>query len=251
VITRFEEISMNAWPALQTVLYDGWILRFAGGYTRRANSVNPIYHSTIDVYQKIEYCRGFYAAKGMRTFFKITSEVHPPDLDKILETKGFTREAETSVQTIGFAQLAIKDYGLVRIVTSLDDFWIDNFFRLSGAVSENKKTLKAMLRNIKMPKCFAYIKEKNVIVACGLGVLEQDVIGLFDIVVAPGFRGKGYGSRILQGILLWGKNEGAKVGYLQVMVDNKTALALYGKLGFKEMYRYWYRVQEERALFNP
>lgn len=242
---------MNAWPALQTVLYDGWILRFAGGYTRRANSVNPIYPSTIDVDKKIEYCHEFYAAKGMKTIFKITNEVYPPDLDNILETKGFIREAETSVQTINLEQTTIMDYGRVRIVTSLDDFWVDNFFRLSGAVSENKPTLKAMLRNIKMPKCFAYIKEKNSIVACGLGVLEQDLIGLFDIVVATGFRGKGFGNRILNGMLLWGKNECAKLGYLQVMVDNKTALALYTKIGFKEIYRYWYRVHEKRAVFNP
>ena len=25
MIIRLEEISMNAWPALQTIIYDGWI----------------------------------------------------------------------------------------------------------------------------------------------------------------------------------------------------------------------------------
>ena len=34
MIRLIEELSLNAWPALQTVLYDGWVLRFADGYTR-------------------------------------------------------------------------------------------------------------------------------------------------------------------------------------------------------------------------
>ncbi|MDB5085123.1 MAG: family N-acetyltransferase, partial [Bacilli bacterium] len=35
-----EELTLNNWQPLQTMLYDGWLLRFAGGYTKRANSVN-------------------------------------------------------------------------------------------------------------------------------------------------------------------------------------------------------------------
>ena len=42
MIRTLEELSMNALPALQTMLYGGWVLRFANGYTRRANSINPI-----------------------------------------------------------------------------------------------------------------------------------------------------------------------------------------------------------------
>ena len=38
---RLEEVAMNAWPALQQMLFDGWIVRFAQGYTKRANSVHP------------------------------------------------------------------------------------------------------------------------------------------------------------------------------------------------------------------
>jgi hypothetical protein len=45
---------MNALPAIQTNVYDGWILRFAAGYTKRTNSINPIYSSNVDLNSKIE-----------------------------------------------------------------------------------------------------------------------------------------------------------------------------------------------------
>lgn len=235
---------MNAWPALRTFFYDGWVLRFANGYTRRANSVNPIYPSTIDANRKIVFCRQLYASQGLRSVFKLTKEVYPLDLDSVLGKNGYTIEAETSVQTIALRALDAKDYGPVRIVTYVDEDWIDGFLRLSKTSVEHRATLRSMLRNILTPKCLAYIKSGRSIVACGLGVFEQERIGLFDIVVDPKFRGKGYAKGIVNGILLWAKKEGASQGYLQVMVENKAAVSLYSRLGFTELYRYWYRVKE-------
>ena len=43
MITRLEEYSANAWPSQKTLFVEGWALRFAGGYTRRANSVLPLH----------------------------------------------------------------------------------------------------------------------------------------------------------------------------------------------------------------
>lgn len=56
LIKELEEIAMNAFPAIQTELYDGWILRYSNGYTFRGNSVNPIYDSNKDIEYKIDEC---------------------------------------------------------------------------------------------------------------------------------------------------------------------------------------------------
>ena len=42
-IEFFEELQSNAFPALQTVMYDGWSVRFGGGFTYRVNDANPMY----------------------------------------------------------------------------------------------------------------------------------------------------------------------------------------------------------------
>ena len=54
IITQLEELSINAWPSLQTMLYDGWVLRFSDGYTKRANSSNPLYGGVLSVDEKID-----------------------------------------------------------------------------------------------------------------------------------------------------------------------------------------------------
>ena len=47
----------------------------------------------------------------------------------------------------------------------------------------------------------------------------------------------------MQGIFGEAQKRNVKNAYLQVVVGNEIAENLYDKLGFKEVYRYWYRVK--------
>ena len=86
-IRTIEERSLNAWPSLQQMLYDGWILRFSGGYTRRANSISPIYRGCRGVYEKVLGCEEIYRRKRLPPAFKISPLVHPEDLDAFLHDR--------------------------------------------------------------------------------------------------------------------------------------------------------------------
>ncbi len=123
----------------------------------------------------------------------------------------------------------------------MDDAWLDAFFRMSGADVKYRDTLSSILTRGPMERYLAHIERSGKIVACGLGVREDTTVGLFEIIVDQRLRGMGLGRLITESILVWAKKAGAETSYLQVMVDNKTALALYEKLGFREEYRYWYR----------
>jgi GNAT superfamily N-acetyltransferase len=82
----------------------------------------------------------------------------------------------------------------------------------------------------------------NEAVSCALGVLEGEFFGLFDVVTAPEHRNKGHGAALLTTMLNWAQENGARHAYLGVVELNSPARRLYDKLGFREAYRYWYRV---------
>jgi ribosomal protein S18 acetylase RimI-like enzyme len=90
---------------------------------------------------------------------------------------------------------------------------------------------------------FISLRHGGQVVACGMGVVQEGFVGLFDIVTAAGFRKRGFGRQIVLDLLAWGKRRGAHTAYLQAMLDNGPALRLYSKAGFREVYRYWYRVK--------
>ena len=89
---------------------------------------------------------------------------------------------------------------------------------------------------------FAALKVGEQAVACGLAVVERELVGLFDIFTHPDARNAGHGASIVKGLLAWAASRGAKRAYLQMVQDNSAATALYDSLGFSEIYRYWYRI---------
>lgn len=240
---RVEEAALNAWPALRWMVFDGWLLRFSEGYTRRANSVNPIYAGSESVEKKIRFCEHLYKERQLPCVFKITPFVHPSNLDERLAEFGYREEALTSVQTLDLATLAPEMTPAIQQWANPADRWIDDYVRMNEVRSENIASLRAILDHIAPPTCYATLLDDGLPVACGLGVCEGEWVGLFDIVTEPSQRGKGFGQKLIANILRWAGNHGAQTAYLLVMLKNDSALKLYEKLGFREIYRYWYRVK--------
>src|SRR5690242_21399752 len=92
LIRHLEELSLNALPSLESIYLDGWVVRFANGYTKRANSVNPLYDSSMNLDDKIAYCESLYAVRKQPTVYKMTSLAEPHDLDSVLANLGYREE---------------------------------------------------------------------------------------------------------------------------------------------------------------
>lgn len=243
MINQIEEIQFNAWPALRSMAYDGWILRLSEGVTRRSNSISPINKSHLDVHEKISYCEKLYRDAGLPVIFKLTRDVYPVDLDSILEQKGYAFDAETSVQVLNLSNIDPCSDDLVRITNDLDSSWLEHFIDHNGYDKNKLDQYGNIIRQIKPLTGFADLYVQGQHAGCGLGVVQDDFLGLFDIVIAPEYRQKGLGKELVNSIMAWGKDQGAKTAYLQVMTDNPAGLNLYRRLGFKEIYKYWYRVK--------
>lgn len=239
---RIEEASLNAWPALQQNLYDGWVLKYAKGYTKRANSVNILAESTIDLPEKVAASERFYAGKGLPTVFRLTSFNATPGLDQLLEQRGYRQIDKTHVLCLdlsewrppGDANAVLRDMGLLE--------WLKIYVRLSGSTPKRQQTHGKILEAIPARRYLASLAVDGRVVSCGLGVLEDEYIGLFDLVTDPRERSKGYGSALIAGLLNRAIGEGARYAYLQVVSSNSGGRRLYERLGFRESYFYWYRV---------
>ena len=250
-ITRYEEMAMNAFPAICLELYDGWVLRYTGGYTFRGNSVNPIYLSSINLEEKILECESRYLEQGLPSVFKMT-EVVEQGLDLVLEKYGYEIQKEADIMTMQLDNAIVRgesvDENNVSDEVMIDDHateeWLDSFVTLNGTEDEPMKSIaKEVLRKIQNPIFCAGIYKNGEMIACGLGVLEREKIGLFDIRVKECYRRFGLGTKICKQIINVGKKSGAKEAYLQVALINNVAIQLYEKLGFAKAYTYWYRVK--------
>jgi GNAT superfamily N-acetyltransferase len=244
MIRTLEETSLNALPALKTVYYDGWVIRFANGYLRRANSVNPIYHSQVEINEKIRRCERLYRSAGQEIIFKLTDAVFPEDLDTVLDLKGYKLDAPTSVQTLDLAHIGRTIDGDITINDKPTEDWLGQFIIMSKTDNRYRATMQETLGKIVPKGGFFSITGESRIVACGLAVVDKNYVGIFDILTDSAHRRQGLGTRISANMLRWGKVNGAKTAYLQVMNINKPALRLYENLGFTEVYKYWYRVKE-------
>lgn len=96
-IKTLEELNFNAWPALRTAQYDGWILRCTGGPSRRVNSVNPFWPGQLELAGKIEVAEAIYARWGRKAVFRLTP-LADEGLDETLAACGYVVEAPSLVQ---------------------------------------------------------------------------------------------------------------------------------------------------------
>jgi ribosomal protein S18 acetylase RimI-like enzyme len=249
MIPLIEELSLNAWPALETLLVGGWVVRFAGGYTRRANSVLPLYAAAelldaADLLERVEACEALYRRRGLPVIFKLTPESRPAGLDALLEARGYRAEARTGVQTLEPVPAVEAPAGL-EVRSEPDADWLDGMARMSALTGERRARHEQILAAIAPERGFANLRgEDGTVLACGLGVVQMGWLGLFDIVVDPAARGRGLGECLVRGLLAWGRGAGARASYLQVMLDNAPALRLYARVGYRPAYEYWYRVKE-------
>jgi GNAT superfamily N-acetyltransferase len=245
MIQEIEELSFSQWQSLQTILYDGWVIRFANGYTKRANSVTPLYPSSQPAERKIAECEKLFAERNLPAVFKLTSDGDCSALDALLEQRGYSIVEPSSVQMADLADIREPSpSSFVNIEPEASAEWLEAKCRLTDMDDNARRTLPLVVANSFSNKAFASLYDNHRIIACGLGMIERGCIGLYNIVTDKEHRNKGHGEQLLLHLLQWAKHSGAKRSYLQVVANNEPALRLYAKLGFRETYTYWYRVKQ-------
>ncbi len=131
-IPQIEEAALNAWPAPRQMVYDGWLLRFTGGPSKRVNSTNVLYPSRLPLPEKIKYCEAVYAQAELPPLFRVPAPFSTPELEQSLQAAGYHPFDETYVLTCELAAADPVPENLRVQAFSVDD-WIPYKGVISGA----------------------------------------------------------------------------------------------------------------------
>ncbi len=245
LVQSLETRLVNAWPSLETQIVDGWIVRFAKGYSKRANSASPLMPGASLDDAAIDEIVALFEAQRLRPTFRLTG-LQAPDVDARLAARGFIESEPTYGMVAPLSQLAIEPEVVgeqsVKIEPKPKAQWLKDLAASYGGDKANHAVLKEIVERIRLPAAFATLELDERPAAWGLGVVERGFLGLFDIVVRPDLRGLGLGRQIVCALTAWGRNAGAAHAYLQVREENEVARDLYRTLGFTDAYRYTHRV---------
>jgi N-acetylglutamate synthase len=241
---RVEEASLSAWPAIDQILVDGWVVRLSNGYTKRANSVVPLYPSLGRyLWIQVERCEHIYASRGLPPIFRLVDFCAPEGLDALLEQRGFQRLDGTHVLCRELEHAPPVPLESMVVVRQPLDTWLGDYASASELDLEKNLIHRQILERISADVgYFSLYSSQDELLATGLAVHDGSFVGLFDIVTPAAYRRRGFATILIEAMLGWGHGKGATTAYLQVVTANDPARQLYRKLGFTGLYHYWYRV---------
>ena len=242
---RLEEMALNASGAFRALLYDGWLLGFEPGPTKRLRCINPTHRSSLPLERKVGYCIDFYRAAGLPAIFRMLPFARPAVLDTYLAGLGWTEFERTLVLRADLAEAngAPAHAEIVELVAAT--VWVEAARSLLGVTDDKLPRLVERAASYPLPQTGALIRRDGAVVACGLAKVEEDHVGLFAVHTASALRGRGLGRAIVAELLRNARERGGRTAYLQVTADNQPALALYRRFGFASAYDYWYRARPD------
>ncbi len=245
-ILELELLASHCWPAREIIKYKGWIIHWNDGVTWRANSVLPNeWNSNVSVEQVIDYVIDLYREKSTLPAFKISPASQPKGLDELLVEKGFEQRMVTHVQTAPIDTISCLRPRHPVDLFKVTDESLDTLMYRSTREKLAIDVRREIINRIRGDKNIARVMMHGNIAGVGLGVVEEDWLGLFSIRTLPEFQRQGVAWSVSCALALWGQDAGAQKVFLQVEEQNKPAIALYESMGFKTLYIYWYRILED------
>ncbi|SOD61034.1 Acetyltransferase (GNAT) family protein [Streptomyces zhaozhouensis] len=236
-VAELTRVSTRAWPAPETERVGDWLLRAAGGWTRRANSAVRLGPADPELDRVVAW----YAARGLPPLVQVATGGGDGDerLVAALDARGWRPVGFAVLRVGALAPLADREPdGRVTVGRELTGRW------LAGSPSAGRDP--AVARRVLAAGPSVLLAE----VAGGAGepplavgrcVVDGRWAGFGAIDVAPAHRRRGLGTALMAELARAALAEGASAGWLQVTPENTAAGALYERLGFAEHHRYHYR----------
>lgn len=240
-VLECERRIVNAWPAPSTLLVGDWVVRFANGYSGRANSASPLKPGAELDDATLDLIEEFYRADGLPPCVRLTPLTAPATRERILARGYLLKDASHGLLAgLGGVDPAIEPDLQIEARPSQD--WIAGVAAHQTGPKRNEANLAAIVEKVRLPAAFATLLLAGEPVAYGMAVAERGMAEIGSVVVDPGRRGQGLGRRTVAGLMAWARLVDCESAYLQVDQTNTVALGLYASLDFRRLYSYETRI---------
>jgi ribosomal protein S18 acetylase RimI-like enzyme len=249
LIAACEERIVNAWPAPSTLMVEGWVVRFANGYSGRANSASPLKPGATLSGDALALIEQLYVEAGLPPCIRLTP-LTANGLARRLAARGYRLRdrAIGMVATLGDGLSLPPGPHIEPFATPR---WIEAVSALQVAGKRDPDKLAAIVGGIRMPAAFATVEMGGAPIALGMSVAERGMAEIGSIIVAETRRGSGHGRALVQGLMAWARSLGCHSAYLQVESGNVPAIRLYASLGFRPVYAYETWIRDRAGVAAP
>jgi N-acetylglutamate synthase len=218
-IRATEHAAALAWPGVEHVWLDGWLLRAAGGYTHRGNSAVPLGVET--GLRALPSIIEWYRLRGLTPWLSVPDRLLrlpggvPPHLETVVMARDLGADEPDST---------------VTLAPRPDEQWLRLY--------ERDVPVDVLTAVVDGEVAFATIAGA----AVGRGAVTNAPdgsrwVGMSAVRVTEEQRRRGHARRLCAALLAWGFRRGATRAYVQVVVDNTAGIALYESMGFTTQHR--------------
>jgi ribosomal protein S18 acetylase RimI-like enzyme len=233
-----EERLVNLWPAVSTLMMDGWAVRIANGYSARANAASAITPGATMDARMLREIERLYRNAGLAPTIRITPVAHG-SVEPLLIAERYRLKDESLTMTAEIS--ACRDSARaasIFIERAPCRAWLAGVSARQEASKRSADHLLAIVGQIRLPAGFATLRVGSVEIGFGMTAIDRGWAELGSILLDAGHRGKGHGRALVEALLIFAATNGAQHAFLQVTKDNATARSLYRKLGFEDRFAY-------------
>ncbi|MFF1925694.1 GNAT family N-acetyltransferase [Streptomyces sp. NPDC058221] len=233
-------VCARAWQPVESEPLGDWLLRAAGGFTRRANSVLPLGDPGVPLDDALARVGQWYADRGLPPCVQTSTggDGTQEELCAALEERGWRREVTAEVRIAATAPIGdlAAEVSRVRLSRTPDAAWLSRYQRFERPGPEVQAVLGSG------PSVwFATVPGDDgeaAPAAIGRCVVDGRWAGFMAVEVAPEHRRRGLATTVMTALARQAMDEGASAAWLQVEADNEGARALYDGMGFTTHHRY-------------
>lgn len=244
LLARVEDAGLNASAPPQQRVLGGWMLRLSPGKAKRARCINALAVGRLPLDELLQRSAAAFEQAGLPMIVRITPFTQPPTLDATLAALGFHAFDASHVMV----RATLDDLPAARLPAGcvIDEpghgLFTDAVGRLRGSPLAQRQSHAERLRAAPVPYTGVLLRRDGELLGCAQTAREDDLVGLYDVFIAPPARNAGLAGALCLELLRRARAGGARTAYLQVEADNAAARAVYARLGFRDAYAYHYRV---------